>query len=45
MGILLVVSGILLFLGSFNILASFVPFVNLVFEVLGRFFSQRESLE
>lgn len=28
MGVLLVVSGILLFLGSFNILASFVPFVN-----------------
>jgi cytochrome c-type biogenesis protein len=28
MGTLLVVSGILLFLGSFNILASFVPFVN-----------------
>jgi cytochrome c-type biogenesis protein len=28
MGIILVVSGILLFLGSFNILASFVPFYN-----------------
>jgi cytochrome c-type biogenesis protein len=28
MGIILVVSGILLFLGSFNILASFVPFIN-----------------
>jgi cytochrome c-type biogenesis protein len=28
MGVLLVVSGLLLFLGSFNILASFVPFVN-----------------
>ncbi len=28
MGIILVVSGILLFLGSFNILASFIPFVN-----------------
>jgi cytochrome c-type biogenesis protein len=28
MGILLVVSGILLFLGSFNILAGFVPFYN-----------------
>jgi cytochrome c-type biogenesis protein len=28
MGVLLVVSGILLFLGSFNILASFVPFYN-----------------
>jgi cytochrome c-type biogenesis protein len=28
MGIILVISGILLFLGSFNILASFVPFYN-----------------
>jgi hypothetical protein len=28
MGILLVVSGILLFLGSFNILASYIPFYN-----------------
>ena len=28
MGIILVVAGILLFLGSFNILASYVPFVN-----------------
>jgi cytochrome c-type biogenesis protein len=28
MGILLVIAGFLLFLGSFNILASFVPFYN-----------------
>jgi cytochrome c-type biogenesis protein len=28
MGILLVIAGILLFLGSFNILASYVPFIN-----------------
>ena len=28
MGILLVVAGILLFMGSFNILASYIPFVN-----------------
>ena len=28
MGIILIVSGILLFLGSFNILASFLPFYN-----------------
>ena len=28
MGIILVISGVLLFLGSFNILASFVPFYN-----------------
>ncbi len=28
MGILLVIAGILLFLGSFNILASYIPFLN-----------------
>jgi cytochrome c-type biogenesis protein len=28
MGIILVISGVLLFLGSFNILGSFVPFYN-----------------
>jgi cytochrome c-type biogenesis protein len=28
MGVILVVSGILLFMGSFNILASYIPFYN-----------------
>jgi cytochrome c-type biogenesis protein len=28
MGVLLIVAGVLLFLGSFNILASYIPFIN-----------------